>query len=275
MQTVERAARTDELMDDLCGVLVNVAADARPLTRSKIANSDETRAFLEVGLTLLRDDLLDHRGPDLLADDDAGTRLFAGLSQARLIERAEREDAGSVRPQMLTVGMFRDRWRYKTRYTEDLIAYLMRPALIEQTMRQLTVAAASVPAEASFSVLVQRVSAAVMAQTLEDPLWALQTIVWVALPNHPRVREFLELRYQQWTEDWARIYEQLACRYDLELRPGYTWLDVAELFNSVADGARLRAQGIGSVARLSSGDDVLVGAIHAMMPGLFVEPDVN
>ena len=31
---------------------------------------------------------------------------------------------------MLTVGMFRDRWRYKSRYTEDLIAYLMRPALL-------------------------------------------------------------------------------------------------------------------------------------------------
>ena len=99
-----------------------------PRTRAKIANSPETRAFLEIGLLLLRDDLLDHRGPDLLDEHDAGTRLFTGLSQARLIERAEQEDRNEDRPKMLTVGMFRDRWRYKSRYTEDLIAYLMRPA---------------------------------------------------------------------------------------------------------------------------------------------------
>ena len=76
-------------------MLSNVCADARPATREKIANSPETRAFLEIGLLLLHDDLLDHRGPDLLADHDAGTRLFAGLSQARLIERAEQEDRGA------------------------------------------------------------------------------------------------------------------------------------------------------------------------------------
>ena len=113
--------------DDLSAVLTNVAADARPVTRTKIANSPETRAFLDIGLLLLCDDLLDHRGPDLMDDHDAGTRLFAGLSQARLIERAEHEDARREHPRMLTVGMFRDRWRYKSRYTEDLIAYLLRP----------------------------------------------------------------------------------------------------------------------------------------------------
>ena len=41
--------------DDLASVLSNVAADARPATRTKIANSAETRAFLEIGLLLLRD----------------------------------------------------------------------------------------------------------------------------------------------------------------------------------------------------------------------------
>ena len=62
-------------------------------------------------------------------------------------------------------------------------------------------------------------------------------------------------------------------RYGLELRPGYTWLDVAELFNAVADGARVRAKGVGSVAALSSGDNVVVGAIQAMLPGLFVNAE--
>jgi hypothetical protein len=257
--------------DDLASVLSNVAADARPGTRIKIANSPETRAFLEIGLLLLRDDLLDHRGPDLLDEHDAGTRLFAGLSQARLIERAEREDRASDRPRMLTVGMFRDRWRYKSRYTEDLIAYLMRPSALQENISALRAALHSLPPDIPLTQLVRKMVGVVMSRTLNDPLWSLQTIIWVALPNHPRVQTFLKGKSEFWIAEWALLYEEVARRYGLTLRPGYTWLDVAELMNTVADGARMRAQGAGSVATLSSGENVVVEAVRALLPGLFIE----
>lgn len=260
------------MADDLGSVLSNVAPDARPTTRQKITNSPETRAFLEVGLLLLRDDLLDHRGPDLLDDHDAGTCLFAGLSQARLIERAERESAQDERPKMLTVGMFRDRWRYKSRYTEDLIAYLFRPALLEQRIREIRKAIKQVTRETPFGQLVQQLADATMTSTLHDPLWSLQTILCVALPNHLHIQRFLKARYNQWITHWADIYEEVACIYELQLRPGYIWRDVAELLNAVADGARMRAHAMGSVAALSSGQNVLVGAIHTMLPELLVNP---
>jgi hypothetical protein len=256
--------------DDLASLLSNVAADARPGTRAKIANSPETRAFLEIGLLLLRDDLLDHRGPDLLDEHDAGTRLFTGLSQARLIERAEREGRDEDRPKMLTVGMFRDRWRYKSRYTEDLIAYLMRPAALQQNIGALQNALRSLPPGISLTQLVRQMVDIVMSSTLNNPLWSLQTIIWVALPNHPRVQAYLKSRNEFWISEWALLYEEVAGQYGLRLRPGYTWVDVAELLNTVADGARMRAQGTGSVAALSSGESVVVGAVHAMLPGLFV-----
>ena len=261
-------------VDDLAPVLTNVAADARPGTRAKIANSPETRAFLELGLHLLRDDLLDHRGPDLLDDHDAGTRLFAGLSQARLVERAEQEDAHRDHPRMLTVGMFRDRWRYKSRYTEDLIAYLLRPALLEQAVRDVAEAAREIPEDASFGEFVRRLVDRAMAVTTGDPLWSLQTVVWVALPNHPRVQGFLTARYERWMTHWAGLYQLLAHRYGLRLRPGYTWSDVAEVFDAAAEGARLRARAMGSLAQLSTGDDVLTGTILALLPGLFANPEV-
>ncbi len=257
--------------DDLASVLSNVAADARPATRDKIANSAETRAFLEIGLLLLRDDLLDHRGPDMLAEHDAGTRLFAGLSQARLIERSEQQDQQQEHPRMLTVGMFRDRWRYKSRYTEDLIAYLMRPAAHEQIMLAVRHAMTTLPADIELPQLIRRMAEATLAGTLEDPNWSLQTIVWVALPNHPRVREFLKSRYEYWISQWALLYEDVGRRYGMTMRPGVSWLDLAHLLSTVADGARIRAAALGSVAALTSGDNVLVGAIHAMLPSLLVE----
>jgi hypothetical protein len=257
--------------DDLASVLSNVAADARPATRNKIANSAETRAFLEIGLLLLRDDLLDHRGPDMLAEHDAGTRLFTGLSQARLIERSEQQDHQEEQPRMLTVGMFRDRWRYKSRYTEDLIAYLMRPAVLEQTMLAVRQAMGSLPDDIPLPELIRRMADATLASTLDDPNWSLQTIVWVALPNHPRVRTFLKGRYEYWLSQWALLYEDVGRRYGVAMRPGYTWLDLAHLLNTVADGARVRAAALGSVAALSSGDNVLVGSIYAMLPNLLVD----
>jgi hypothetical protein len=257
--------------DDLASVLSNVAADARPATRQKIANSPETRAFLEIGLQLLRDDLLDHRGPDMLAENDAGTRLFAGLSQARLIERSDQQDREEEQPRLLTVGMFRDRWRYKNRYTEDLIAYLMRPALLQQTMLAVRGAMAALPDDIPLPQLIRMMAGATLSGTLDDPNWSLQTIVWVALPNHPRVRTFLKGRYEYWLSQWALLYEDVGRRYGVTVRPGYTWLDLAFLLNTVAEGARLRAAALGSVATLSSGDNVLVGAINAMLPSLLVD----
>ncbi|GAA0914697.1 hypothetical protein [Virgisporangium aurantiacum] len=252
--------------DDLSVCLVNVAADARPTTRQKIASSPETRAFLDVGLLLLQDDLLDHRGPDLMADHDAGTRLFAGLSQARLIERADRDDVGAERPRMLTVGMFRDRWRYKSRYTEDLIAYLFRSAVLDRQMIAVEDISGRLSATTSFEDLIRQLTGTVLDLTLNDPLWSLQTILRVALPNHPRVRE--TARYEQWISKWAEIYDSLAKLYGITLRPEYTWLDVAELFNSVMEGARIRARTLGRVVTLSSGETVAAGAIFAMLPGL-------
>jgi hypothetical protein len=257
--------------DDLASVLSNVAADARPATRKKIANSPETRAFLEIGLLLLRDDMLDHRGPDMLAENDAGTRLFAGLSQARLIERSEQQDREEEQPRLLTVGMFRDRWRYKNRYTEDLIAYLMRPALLQRTMLSVREAMAALPDDIPLPQLIRMMAGATLAGTLDDPNWSLQTIVWVALPNHPRVRTFLKGRYEYWLSQWALLYEDVGRRYGVTVRPGCTWLDFAFLLNTVAEGARLRAAALGSVATLSSGDNVLVGAINAMLPSLIVD----
>ena len=43
--------------------------------------------------------------------------------------------------------------------------------------------------------------------------------------------------------------------------------------NAVTDGARMRAKGMGSVAALSTGDNVVVGAIRAMLPALFTNTD--
>ena len=89
--------------------------------------------------------------------------------------------------------------------------------------------------------------------------------------NHPRVRGFLKVRYEQWIVNWAEIYAELAELYNLQLRPDYTWHDVAELIDAVMEGARVRARSTGTMVVLSSGETVVVGAIFAMLSGLLVD----
>jgi hypothetical protein len=167
---------------------------------------------------------------------------------------------------MLTVGMFRDRWRYKSRYTEDLIAYLFRPAVLDRQMLAVEDVSGRLAATTSFEDLIRQLTQTVLDLTLNDPLWSLQTMLRVALPNHPLVHD--AARYEQWLAKWAEIYDSLAKVYGITLRPQYTWLDVAELFNSVMEGARVRARALGRVVTLSSGENVAAGAIFAMLPGL-------
>lgn len=258
--------------EDLAPVLHHIAMDAKRATRTKIVNSRETRELLEIGLELLRADLLDHCGPDLQADSDEGTRLLAGLSQARLIEFIEEGDRGADRPRQITVGMYRDRWRYKSRYTEDLIAYVFRPGPQLRHLAMMNEAAGALIQGHTLDQLIRKLSRDELAAMLHDPLVTVQTILQVAMPSHPRIREFMHTQYEQLLPMWARIYEQVGEAYDLKLRPGRTWMDVAILFNAVIDGALIRARCTGAATVLSSGEDVLTEAIFAILPSLADAP---
>lgn len=62
--------------------------------------------------------------------------------------------------------------------------------------------------------------------------------------------------------------------YGLKLKPGFTWSDVALLFNAVVEGALVRARIYKVEAVLSNGERVLAGAILVMLPSLLEElPD--
>jgi hypothetical protein len=50
--------------EDLSQVLRHVAAGKYPKTRAEMANNRKTREFLEIGLEILREDHLDHPGPN-------------------------------------------------------------------------------------------------------------------------------------------------------------------------------------------------------------------
>jgi len=164
--------------------------------------------------------------------------------------------------------MFRHRWDRKDRYTEDLISYLFRVDPPLKHMREMEESAMVLMQSVSLLELVRLLAAAEVDSMLADPMVSLQTIVQAALPNHPRVRHFSRAQYDVLLPRWAELYQQVTTAYGLKLRDGLSWLDVALLFNSVVEGALVRARIDRHEPMLSNGEGVLAGAILAMLPGL-------
>jgi hypothetical protein len=259
--------------DDLTDVLRHVALDKLSVNRPRVANHPDTRAFLEVGLQLLREDFIGYEGGEI--DGLVRCRLFESISLKRLIDRSRALDESRDKPLMLTQAKHKDRWAHKNRYTEDLIAYMFRTAPQQAYMQMVNGAVDSLIATESFGQVVRRLAEVELDMVLADPLFGLHAIVEVTLPNHPRVQEFLRAQEEILLPAWAAIYERIADAYGLQLSPRYTWLDVAVLFNSMINAvlASARSSG-GKVSELSNGDNVLVGAIFTMLPALFVNhPD--
>jgi hypothetical protein len=180
-------------------------------------------------------------------------------------QAAEMDPDGEKR---FTVNMFRHRWDRKDRYTEDLISYLFRQGPQLKHMEDMAEAASGMLAEASLKELIESLAAAEVHAMLNDPIVSLQATIQAALPNHPRVQHFIQAQYDVLLPGWAKLYEQVAAAYGLTLKEGFTWLDVAVLFNTIVEGALVRARVDQAEPVLSNGEGVLVSAILIMLPSL-------
>ncbi len=246
-------------LDDLGPVLRDIGTGMMARTRAKLANSPETRAFLEIGLDLLREDLIQHTGPDF--DHGTPSRLFDSLSRERVLARPEAQEL------LLSVNMFRHRWERKDRYSEDLISYVFRLTPQLRRMDGVRAATTAMIGQVSLGELVRLLARAELEALRSDPLVCVQAILQSALPNHTRVREFCKAHLDELLPRWADLYRDVATAHGLALRPGRTWLDVALLFNTAIVG-ELHWTRVSARPTLANGESVLTGALLAMMPSL-------
>ena len=76
---VTAGAHSADADEDLSATLHHIGKDELSPARLKLANSPPTRAFLELGIELLKTDLVEHTGPDF--EQGLRSRLFESLSQ--------------------------------------------------------------------------------------------------------------------------------------------------------------------------------------------------
>ncbi len=197
--------------EDLSSILTNIGLDKLAITRANLANTPETRDFLEIGLRLLHEDLLGHTGPNF--DQRERSRLFQSLSLKRITDKAIELDPKNEL--ILTDNVFRYRWARRDRYTEDLISYLFRLGPQRKRFMEIEDTAQKALRAVSLKELVQLLAAAEVDMILVDPIFNLQSILQAALPNHHKVRQFSQDQYEMLLTGWASLYERIAVAYGL------------------------------------------------------------
>jgi hypothetical protein len=256
--------------DDLSEVLRHVRVSRLPATQRLWANSWQTRQFLNLGLRLLHEHHSQRGGQS--GDRGEGIRLSTTLTPENLANKAQLVIADRVRADALGVVRWKETWGHQAAYTDDLIAYLFRPAPYLRRVEQVQGALYSSMIGLPLAELIRQGAAAEMASCLADPLIALQTLVQAALPYHATISRHATQLEDVALEVWARLYAELFPAYGLSLRLGLTWLDVAQLFATAIEGTLLRTRIRGREPALDGGDPMLAGSILALLPGLFDIP---
>lgn len=258
--------------DDLSNVLRHIAPLRRDATRRSIANSPETRAFLESGLDLLHRDLLEHTGADF--EKGTSSPLITSVSTRRVTVRARQRTDGVV-GLWPTPPKHKMRWPHHARFAEDLIAYLFRLEPQRARLREINALIDKLPPGMTLHALIRQLTDVELCGTTEDRDVALRIAVQAATPRHETVRAYVAATYDEILPTWAGIYEKVGARYGLRLRPDYTWVDVAMMFDAVLEGVALRARCQSRPTRSSVGEPVISAMILALLPGLLLDYDGN
>jgi hypothetical protein len=254
-----------EVDDDLSEILTNVRVNRLPATRKQWANSWQTRAFLHLGLRLLYEH---HSQEGESVSQGEGLHLWGTLTPENLANLAQRTITDPARADALSVVRWKETWGHRGAYSEDLIAYLFRPAPYLRRLEDLRPAMVIDPNQ-SVADFVRAVADAEFSTTLSDPLISMHTWLQAAMPTHPLIRQHVLRLEQTMLHIWSNVYEQSFPMFGLTPRPGVTWDDVAQLFSTLTEGVLLRSRTHGSHPLLSNGDTLLSRGALAIICGVF------
>jgi hypothetical protein len=249
--------------EDLAEVFTRVRLRGSDATRMRWARDWRTRAFCDLGLHLLYQQILGRTSNPLV-------RLQASrLAEAAATMVENPDDAGA-----LSVQRFIDTWRQQSAYCDDLIAYLFRPA---PYLRRLTVLHPEIE-ELSYGLplgeWIRQSAVREIRCAAADPLVIMHTVVESLMPSAPMVRDRLHRLRRARLQMWAGLYEKVLSSYGLRPREYVDWLSIAEQFSTIAGGAFLRAQTRSDDIERSVDGETLGQIIIEILPSLLeIRPD--
>ncbi|MCM0619387.1 hypothetical protein [Nocardioides bruguierae] len=241
--------------EDLTGVVQLLGGtygrDGRSHPRSP--NEPEVRWCLEAGVRALFEEFCAFEQGEHQAVLPANELLGAVslrrvmVAYADLLSEHGRDPGHASRDRVLR------RWGSTTAFQRDVLRYLYRPgherARHAQRAEQLR-GLYDLP----FGEVARVLSSEESDVQGTDPVIQLQIALQAAFPADRRLQELVRANYEHRLEAWARIYEDVAEAFGLRVtRAGFTFRDVAAVYNTIVEGVHQRLTAHPSLGLLEDG----------------------
>jgi hypothetical protein len=208
------------------------------MTRKRLANGRETRAFLDAALDLTTELFSPALSEQLLdADEEDARPVMSYLSRRKVLAKA-RKNCGDDYP--LSENMMRHRWSTHGDFLADFVSYALadkhwslQVALSQHAKDLLT-------SDDNFPRAVHRVAYEDLKLVLELPAFRFQLLAVATAQADTASAQALARMYTNLAQVWMALYTNVFEHYGLTFRPGVTMEDFNILLQAMAEGLGLR-----------------------------------
>lgn len=210
------------------------------------ANDLRTKAFLEAGERLLRNDLLRDAGkPADAKGRPPFEEVLAWLSRRRIVTEARRawKPNGKARGSGPTESAFRYRWRSQVGYLRDLAIWALSPRM--QRPGQIEHASEIIDAVQGGGLrlpdAIGEITAKEVQSLKEDQAFRLQMIFQATLAHDPLVADALRRIDEANVAAWTEFARQSYAKLGLTLREGTDFRQLGCALHAAGEGVMFRA----------------------------------
>ncbi|KAA0975963.1 hypothetical protein ACIGB6_00095 [Paeniglutamicibacter gangotriensis] len=233
------SGHTPEPTEDLYGseIVTNVSGRSA-LTRKRLANGRETRAFLDAALDLTSELFTPALSESLLdTDEDDAPPVMSYLSRRKVLAKAK-FNCGADFP--LSENMMRHRWSTHGDFLADFVSYALadkhwslQVALSRHTEELLA-------GGEDFSKAVHRVAYEDLKLILEIPAYRFQLLAVASSQADAASALAVKRMYKNLSQVWLALYTRVLDHHGFTFRPGVTAEDFNILMQAMAEGLGLR-----------------------------------
>jgi len=227
--------------DDLSLVLkrlMSAGTRKKAEARKKLANDEMTRSFLEAGLRLVAQQFA---APERESQNENGSEGETSAFFRWLAYRQVAEEAQRVGIDWANEAKLRDRWPFRDDFIEDLLAYSL---WVKHWAPNIAVAHESAKDLADESVdVVDAIEEAAYREievVLENSNILTSLITAAISDRYPYLKEASGKSYRLLHEHWIPIYKTLFESHGLQLRPGISYEELADILSGLSEGLSLR-----------------------------------
>lgn len=207
-------------------------------TRRRLANGQETRAFLEAALDLTNEVL----GPPNLdtlryPEEEDQRPILSYLSRRKVLARAQ---VNCGRDYPLSESMLRHRWGYHGDFLTDFVSYALADKYLRIRAAITSHASELLTADEDFAGAVHQACYQDLLLVCQMPSFRFQLLAIATAPAQPSSAQALEQMYGKLSEIWVELYSQVLEHYGFRFRPGIDIDDFNIMLQALSEGLAIR-----------------------------------